>query len=95
MIREEITSAAAGQMAKHLDVRIKAALDAFWPPGWTLDDVKARCRLVSLIGSDVQTLYADDVPLLEVYPIQLESERTTDGWTMRLTQQYRTLRRGV
>lgn len=90
MIRDEINSALAGKMAAQLDTTIKGALDTHWGV-WSTDDLKKRCKLVSRLGSEVQTLYADGRPILEIHPIQVETVRTDTGWTLRATQNYRTL----
>jgi hypothetical protein len=90
MIREEIQSAVSGSMAAKLDSTIKSALDAHWGV-WSTDDLKRRCKLVTFSGSPIQTLYADDVPILEIHPIQVETVKTETGWSLRATQNYRCL----
>jgi hypothetical protein len=90
VIRDEINSAMAGKMAAQLDTTIKSALDRHWGV-WSTEDLKRRCTLVSRPGSEVQTLYADGKPILEIHPIQLETVRTDTGWTLKATQNYRTL----
>ncbi len=90
MIRDEINSTLAKQMAAKLDGEIEGALNGFWP-AWSRDDVKRRCHLVSRAGSPIQTLYADGIPILEIHPIQIETVKTETGWTLQATQNYRRL----
>ncbi len=90
MIRDEINSALSGKMATKLDTIIKSALDRYWGV-WSTDDLKRRCTIVSRPGSEVQTLCADGIPILEIYPIKVEIVQTDTGWELRATQNYRQL----
>lgn len=88
---EEIIGNASASMASKLDQTIAACLDRHWKT-WTMDDVRTRCRLISHVGDPVQVLYADDVPLLEIHPIEVNQIPTETGWTMVASQKYRELR---
>lgn len=89
-IRDQINTSMARSMSSNLDTTIKGALDAHWGV-WSSDDLKRRCKLVTVAGSPVQTLYADDIPILEIYPLEVETVRTDTGWSLRATQNYRRL----
>lgn len=92
MIRDDVISAASSAMAAKQDERIKTVLDYVLPAGWTMEDVKRRCRMVSHVGSPIQTLWVDGEPVLALHPVELQHVKTDTGWTMRLTQNYRELR---
>ena len=81
-------------MARKLDSTIEGVLNEIWPNGWTLDDVKRRCKMVRVEGSQVETFYVDDVPALELWPIETEMVPTETGWTYKVTRNYRELTRG-
>ena len=67
--------------------------EEFIKPGWTPEEIKRRCRLVSVSGIPYQTLYVDDRPVLDIYPIQCEQEMKDDRIVLRFTQQYRHLQK--
>ena len=91
MIRDEIHTALATQMAAKLDAEIKDSIDGFWGPSWSLDDFKRRCQFVGRVDDPVQTLYTDGVPILEIHPAQVERVRIGMGWELRATQNFRRL----
>ena len=90
---EKIVGNPIRQLAVALDGEIKAVLDSFWGT-WTMDDIKARCVLVSYHGGKHQTLYADSTPLLEIYPFETVHELLDDRYVVRITQKYRRLVNG-
>jgi hypothetical protein len=91
IIADQSINQATVEMLAKRENAIRESLSAFWPV-WTLYDVKARCKIVRVAGSPVQTLYADGVPILEFGPVDSELIQTETGWAYRLTQQYRDLR---
>lgn len=89
----DLIQPAAQQMVGYLDAEIKAALDAV-SPGWTLIDVKARCRIERVAGLPFETLYLDSTPLLEIHPVECELERLDDRVVARYTRKIRRLPTG-
>lgn len=81
------------QMVTHVEGEFKAALDAALP-GWTLLDVKNRCRLVSIKGLPFETLFLDDKPLLELGPIEYSQTIEGDAFKIRYTRSIRRLATG-
>jgi hypothetical protein len=90
-IMSEYSNRLAEGMAKKLDDEIRAALDHHFGD-WTMEDVKQRCRLVRVAGSDVETFAADSTPLLELHPFEF-SPPTLDGksYLIGCTRKYRRL----
>lgn len=84
---------AATGLVKQLEHEVQAALDAY-APGWTLEDVRWRCSLVSAGPGTVQTLKFDEKPLLEIYPIENEVVPDTARVIVRYTQKVRRLYAG-
>lgn len=65
-------------------------------PGWTMDDVRIRCRWVRYPGSPVETLQVDGEDVLEMHPIEVEPPvMEFDRYVSRLTQNYRKLGRAA
>lgn len=91
MIRDEVLKNAAADMASKKESTIKIVLDETIPEGWTLADVKKRCRMVRVAGNPVETLHVDGVPVVEFWPIESEMVPTETGWTYKVTQKYRKL----
>jgi len=86
----EWIKAPAAEMARKLEDEMKAALDDELP-GWTLLDVQKRCRMVRVAGSPVETLYLDDRPLLEIWPIESRTETRGESIVVTFTRQVRRL----
>ena len=40
----------------------------------------------------IETLYVDDEPVLKFMPVEIEHEENKDGYTVRITQRYQTLK---
>jgi hypothetical protein len=78
------------EMMAKLEGELNAALDDA-EPGWTLLDVKHRCRLVSVHGSPWQTLWLDNRPLMEFGPVETTTETRDDRTIVRFTRQFRRL----
>lgn len=71
---------------------MKNVLDAHLPEGWTLDDVKARCQLVSMADDPVQTLQLDGKQILEIHPVEFgEVEQRGESYVQTITQKFRRL----
>lgn len=90
-IHKEMIDNAALEMVRKKEEEFRQVLDAAFPTGWTLDDVKRRCKLMRYSWSPVETLYVDGNPVLEIHPLEFEQIRTESGWTMKVTQNYRRL----
>lgn len=52
----------------------------------TFVDIKKRCRFERVVGLPFETLFFDNEPLLEIYPVEMEQERKDDRFVVRLTQ---------
>lgn len=48
-----------------------------------------KCRLVRMSDPTFETLFYDDKPILEIYPVEIEQELKDDGFIVRLTQKIR------
>jgi hypothetical protein len=90
MMFKELIDTAAAEMVGKLESEVRATLDGA-EPGLTLADIKARCRIVTVLGSPVETLWLDNLPLLEWWPIESEMERRDDSYVVRYTRRYRRL----
>ena len=89
MIDEFSTKLATDLVAK-IDAEISHALNLV-APDWTFVDVRKRCRLERVAGIPYETLFFDDKPLLEIYPVEVEQELKSDRVVIRLTQKIRRL----
>jgi len=90
-IRDKYVMPAMHAMAAKKEAEIKAVLDDYCP-GWTMVDIKSRCRLERMWNSPVETLIMDSTPLLEIYPPEFgEATLEGDRYVMRVTQNYRRL----
>lgn len=74
-------------MVGKVEGEIRVLLDECWPAGWTVEDVKRRCRIE--VRGNVETYFVDDEPVLELHPIEFEQVPTDTGWTMRATRNFR------
>lgn len=88
--RERLTDSAASEMVRKLEDEIRYVLSAYLP-GWTMTDVKRRCRIVRVAGVAYETLYCDDTPLLDIYPVSVEQRMEGDRIVVRFTRQFRPL----
>ena len=92
MFRKLVDNVAGAMVAKK-EGELRDVLNAAFPTGWTMDDVRGRCRLIRYTGSLIEMLFIDGIPALEIHPLEFTQEQTDTGWTMRVTQKYRRLNR--
>lgn len=86
----ELSDSSAPALLKKVEQEVQAALDAY-APGWTLDDVRWRCSLISAGPETLQTLKFDEQPLLEIYPVESEVVPDMTVTRVRYTQKVRRL----
>lgn len=89
MMREFTDSVASSVMAEKENF-LRVLLDRV-APGWTLQSVPARCRWLRFEGSPIEVLEVDGVPVLEMYPIETETVRGKDSYTLKVSWKYREL----
>lgn len=90
-ISDYVKPAMTAMVAKK-DSEFKGALDDFCP-GWTLVDIKQRCRIERVWNSPVETLVMDGVPILEIHPMEFaEPVLEGDRYIVRINQNFRRLR---
>jgi len=90
VVARQIDSAALS-LTTQMDGEIRTALNAFWPE-WTIYDVRRRCQIVRVLPSPIETVCADGVPLLEMYPIESHTEQKGDRYVITYTRKFRRLR---
>ena len=90
-IISNISDNLSAALVKRKEDEFRSVINEALPPGWTLEDVKRRCSLVTYHGSPIEMLCVDGKPVLELHPVEFETVQTETGWTMRVTQKYRKL----
>lgn len=88
-IIDNVTDNLGAALAKRKEDEFRAVINEALPLGWTLEEVKRRCRLVRHHGDPVETLCVDGKPALEIHPVEFETVQTETGWTLKATQKYR------
>lgn len=80
---------AAKDLTAQLETEIREAAEHFLGTEFTLADVRARFRFIAVDGTPGETLYFDAQPVLQVYPVESEIERTDTAVIVRMTRRYR------
>lgn len=83
-------SSLAHESAKNTDAILTAAIEAVIGLGWEVSDLKGRLACVNIQGQPQETYTLDGKPILELWPIQLETINEGGKFTMKVTRNYRT-----
>lgn len=85
---------AMNTMGSHLENSVREAVEHFMGPGFTLDNVRRRCRLVGYRADPErrEVLFIDETPVLEIYPLETSYEETGTGdLVIHVTRRFRKL----
>lgn len=85
----EITRQTMDELISKIELEFQAAINARGGP-WPMDEVRARCKIVRVHGSDIETLYVDGKPALEIHPIEF-GPMVSDGekYTQQIIRKFR------
>lgn len=75
------------EVAKNTDAILTDAITAVIGKGWQICDLKARLACVKIQGQSQETYTLDGKPILELWPIQLETINEGGKFTMKATTQ--------
>jgi len=87
----EHTTPAMIQLTIAKDRAIAEALAAIQPL-WTSEEVGRRCVLLRTVGSALETLHVDGIPVIVFYPGEATQEWKDDKLVVTYTQKYRRVR---
>lgn len=91
MLREEYTKQATQAILLEHERRISDVMNDLLP-GWTVDDLSARCLIQRVAGSPIETLFFDGQPVMEWWPVEFsEPQRTNEGYRINITRKFRRL----
>jgi hypothetical protein len=79
----------AEQMAARTEQQLRAIMEQYTIP---LCDLASRVRRVRVLGQPVETLYVDNVPVLELHDVEFTTRQTADSFIIGASQKYRWLR---
>lgn len=82
------TTPAMVQLSVTKDHAITEALAAIQPL-WTKEEVARRCVLLRTVGSQLETLHVDGIPVVVFYPGETTQEWKEDKLVVTYTQKYR------
>lgn len=82
------TTPAMVQLSVAKDHAITEALAAIQPL-WTKEEVARRCVLLRTVGSQLETLHVDGIPVVVFYPGETTQEWKEDKLVVTYTQKYR------
>ena len=83
-------SSLAHESAKNTDTILTDAISAVIGRGWEVSDLKGRLACVKIQGQPQETYTLDGKPILELWPIQLETINEDGKFTMKCTLNYLT-----
>jgi hypothetical protein len=83
-------SSLAHESAKNTDAILTDAITAVIGKGWQICDLKGRLACVKIQGQPQETYTLDGKPILELWPIQLETINEGGKFTIKATRNYRT-----
>ena len=83
-------SSLAHESAKNTDAILTDAISAVIGRGWEVSDLKGRLACVKIQGQPQETYTLDGKPILELWPIQLETINEGGKFTIKATRNYRT-----
>ncbi len=84
-IASEKTAELARGMVKQVDDKIFQAITGQIGPDWSLGIIETRV-VRKIMPDKTEIISLDGVDLLRIFPLELSSERTEIGMTMRATQ---------
>jgi hypothetical protein len=79
------------QLTASKDAAISQALSEIQPL-WTKEEIARRCVFLRTVGSEVETLHVDGVPVLVFYPGETTQEWKEDRIVLTHTQKYKRVR---
>jgi hypothetical protein len=88
--RESLNYNVITSMIKQADAEIVKVLSEI-DPNIVMVDLINRCRIERVVGQRHETIYLDEKPVLEIYPIEIEQEYKDDRVIVRLTQKVKRL----
>lgn len=83
LLRDEYTQKAGHSLASQLESELKSSLDARLPNGWSMDDVRDRCRRVVYRSEpDWEYFQFDGEPMFKIGPVTSETRTENDSYIM-------------
>jgi hypothetical protein len=89
-LRDRVTPAVV-QLEISKDRAISEAL-AEIQPLWTKEEIRRRCVFLRTVGSQLETLHVDGVPVIVFYPGETTQEWKDDRLVVTYTQKYKRVR---
>jgi hypothetical protein len=86
------TAKAASELTALFEKEMLSVMDDY---GVKLAEVPSRCRMVRVIGMPVETLYVDNVPVLELHDIETVMDRRAESYFLTVTRKFRRLDRAA
>ena len=84
------TDSLAHESAKKTDAILTGAINAVIGKGWQICDLKGRLSCVKIAGHPQETITLDGKPLVELWPVELETVSENGKITIKATRNYRT-----
>ena len=85
----------AKDLAKQTDEIIGAEITAMIGDGWTIDEMRGRLKRVQVRGDTKETILLDGKPLVELWPISMETQIAYPSVGINITRDYRTFRKPI
>jgi hypothetical protein len=80
----------ARDSAKAIDEIIRDAINATIGGDWVIADLRGRLQRITIQGQAPETYYLDGKPILELWPVELETVNDGKSFVVHATRQYRT-----